>query len=67
MTACELIKLARKHTGLSQANFALQTNISKSTLQKWERGIRSPNADDFLKCLEFANKKILKNIKKMLK
>lgn len=67
MISCDLIKLARKSTGLSQADFALRAEISKRTLEKWEQGIACPNVDDFLKCLNLANPEILKIIKNMLK
>lgn len=66
MISCELIKLARKSTGLSQADFAFRVEVSKRTFQKWEQGIVRPNADDFLKCINLANPEILKIIKKML-
>lgn len=40
MTDLELLKLARKQSGMSQAGFAGYFQMSKRTLQEWEQGRR---------------------------
>jgi len=40
-SAARIIEL-RKNTHLSQAAFAAVVNVSPSTVQKWERGVKKP-------------------------
>ena len=40
MTDVELLKTARKQSGMSQAEFAAYFQMSKRTLQEWEQGRR---------------------------
>lgn len=41
-SAARIIEL-RKKTHLSQAAFAAVVNVSPSTVQKWERGVKKPS------------------------
>jgi putative transcriptional regulator len=43
INAEEIVKI-RKRTGFTQAGFAIKLNISLSSLKKWERGVRHPEA-----------------------
>ena len=40
MTDIELLKAARKQSGMSQSGFAAYFQMSKRTLQEWEQGRR---------------------------
>ena len=41
-SAAQIVEL-RKKTHLSQAAFAAVVNVSPSTVQKWERGVKKPS------------------------
>ena len=41
----EDIKLLRKKYRLTQSNFAVLLNTNKSTVQKWEIGVRKPSGE----------------------
>ena len=50
------IKRIRSKSKASQAVFAAYLNTSKSTVQKWEQGLKSPNGPS-LKLLNMVDKK----------
>ncbi len=50
------IKQLRERCGASQAVFAAYLNIAASTIQKWERGGKSPNGSS-LKLLNLVDEK----------
>jgi len=50
------IQTIRKNNKASQAVFAVYLNISKSTVQKWEQGLKKPNGPS-LKLLNIVEQK----------
>ena len=50
------IQTIRKNNKASQAVFAVYLNISKSTVQKWEQGLKKPNGSS-LKLLNIVEQK----------
>jgi len=50
------IQTIRKNNKASQAVFAVYLNISKSTVQKWEQGLKKPNGPS-LKLLNIVDQK----------
>ena len=45
----ETIKNARKAKGMSQEEMAVQLNVVRQTVSKWEKGLSVPDADDLIR------------------
>ncbi len=52
----ELVKLARKQTGMSQEELARAINVSFATINRWENGKNIPNKLAQSVFLEFCTK-----------
>lgn len=51
----ENIKRLRKAKGLSQENLAVELNVVRQTLSKWEKGLSVPDSDMLIKIAEVLN------------
>ncbi|MGO5082050.1 helix-turn-helix domain-containing protein [Oscillospiraceae bacterium LCP25S3_E10] len=51
----ENLKRLRKNKGLTQEQFALQLNVVRQTVSKWEQGLSVPDAEMLMKIADILN------------